>query len=159
MPVPPLCLHHTQPDAPSFLLPQCGIERGQAAAISIMFEPIHDDAAIAYLSSLSAFPWPNCEHPANNSSEMTIAVLIMARAWSMGKFYFMPRVSMNANEDIGPSGDEKEGDGPDSSDSGESALMPDIFATQPAPNAPPGRPGLPTFWTQSHLIEYTPLSC
>jgi hypothetical protein len=41
-------------------------------------------------------------------------------------------VSMNANEDIGPSGADKAGDGPDSSDAGEKAVMPDIYATQPA---------------------------
>lgn len=45
------------------------------------------------------------------------------------------RVSMNTNEDIGPSSGEKPGDGPDSSDSGEIAVMPDIYATQPAPKA------------------------
>lgn len=44
-------------------------------------------------------------------------------------------MSMNANEDIGPSGGEKAGDGPNSSDSGENAVMPDIYATQPAPKA------------------------
>ena len=44
---------------------------------------------------------------------------------------------MNANEDehIGPPGGEKPGDGPDSSDSGENAVMPDIYATQAAPEA------------------------
>lgn len=45
------------------------------------------------------------------------------------------RVSMNANEDIAPSSGEKPGDGPVSSDSGENAVMPDIYAAEPAPKA------------------------
>jgi hypothetical protein len=45
------------------------------------------------------------------------------------------RVSMNVNEDIGPIGGEKAGDGPDSSNSGVNAVMPDIYATQSAPKA------------------------
>lgn len=42
---------------------------------------------------------------------------------------------MNANEDIGPSRGEKVGDGPDSSDSGENVVMPDIYAENSAPKA------------------------
>ena len=44
-------------------------------------------------------------------------------------------MSMDANKGFGPSDGEKVGDGPDSSDSGEIVVMPDIYATQPAPKA------------------------
>jgi len=42
---------------------------------------------------------------------------------------------MDAKKEIGPSSGGKPGDGPESSDSGENAVMPDIYATEPAPEA------------------------
>ena len=44
-------------------------------------------------------------------------------------------MSMDAKKEIGPSDGEELGGGPDRAGQGENALMPDIYATQAAPEA------------------------